>query len=187
MRTSRPDESQLMCVVFDLQHQDGVDLRGMPPGRAPNLKPIAFEGFYGCNALAIDDAMLPPTSLFFRTRIARCACAPDPTWLERLRSPQLSPWHGARAAQAHRHLGAGDRRVGILGGGADQGGARPRSLMVRQSAHTGTGVDAWWLAPNRLRPGPGFHTRRSARIARDRSASLGACTGARTRPACAPF
>jgi bifunctional non-homologous end joining protein LigD len=30
MRTSRPDESQLMFLVFDLLHQDGVDLRGLP-------------------------------------------------------------------------------------------------------------------------------------------------------------
>ncbi len=30
MRTSHPDESQLMFLVFDLLHQDGVDLRGLP-------------------------------------------------------------------------------------------------------------------------------------------------------------
>ena len=30
MRTSEPDESQLMFLVFDLLHQDGVDLRGLP-------------------------------------------------------------------------------------------------------------------------------------------------------------
>ena len=30
MRTSSPDESQLMFLVFDLLHQDGVDLRGLP-------------------------------------------------------------------------------------------------------------------------------------------------------------
>ena len=30
MRTSHPDESQLMLLVFDLLHQDGVDLRGLP-------------------------------------------------------------------------------------------------------------------------------------------------------------
>ena len=30
MRTSPPDESQLMLLVFDLLHQDGVDLRGLP-------------------------------------------------------------------------------------------------------------------------------------------------------------
>jgi len=30
MRTSRPDERQLMFLVFDLLHQDGVDLRGLP-------------------------------------------------------------------------------------------------------------------------------------------------------------
>ena len=29
MRTSSPDESQLMFLVFDLLHQDGVDLRGL--------------------------------------------------------------------------------------------------------------------------------------------------------------
>ena len=31
MRTSHPDESQLMLLAFDLLHQDGVDLRGLPP------------------------------------------------------------------------------------------------------------------------------------------------------------
>lgn len=30
MRTSHPDESQLMFLVFDLLHQDGVDLRHLP-------------------------------------------------------------------------------------------------------------------------------------------------------------
>jgi bifunctional non-homologous end joining protein LigD len=30
MRTSSPDESQLVFLVFDLLHQDGVDLRGLP-------------------------------------------------------------------------------------------------------------------------------------------------------------
>ncbi len=30
MRTRWPDESQLMFLVFDLLHQDGVDLRGLP-------------------------------------------------------------------------------------------------------------------------------------------------------------
>ena len=30
MRTSRPDESQLMFMAFDLLHQDGVDLRVLP-------------------------------------------------------------------------------------------------------------------------------------------------------------
>jgi bifunctional non-homologous end joining protein LigD len=30
MRTSEPDESQLMFLVFDLLHQDGVDLRALP-------------------------------------------------------------------------------------------------------------------------------------------------------------
>ena len=30
MRTRRPDESQLMFMVFDLLRQDGVDLRGLP-------------------------------------------------------------------------------------------------------------------------------------------------------------
>ena len=30
MRTSEPDESQLMFSAFDLLHQDGVDLRGLP-------------------------------------------------------------------------------------------------------------------------------------------------------------
>jgi bifunctional non-homologous end joining protein LigD len=30
MRTSHPDESQLMFLVFDLLYQDGVDLRGLP-------------------------------------------------------------------------------------------------------------------------------------------------------------
>ena len=30
MRTKHPDESQLMFLVFDLLHQDGVDLRGLP-------------------------------------------------------------------------------------------------------------------------------------------------------------
>jgi bifunctional non-homologous end joining protein LigD len=30
MRTSHPDESQLMFLVFDLLHQDGVDFRGLP-------------------------------------------------------------------------------------------------------------------------------------------------------------
>jgi len=29
MRTSHPDESRLMFLVFDLLHQDGVDLRGL--------------------------------------------------------------------------------------------------------------------------------------------------------------
>jgi ATP-dependent DNA ligase len=29
MRTSHPDESQLMFLAFDLLHQDGVDLRGL--------------------------------------------------------------------------------------------------------------------------------------------------------------
>jgi ATP-dependent DNA ligase len=30
MRTKHPDESQLMFLAFDLLHQDGVDLRGLP-------------------------------------------------------------------------------------------------------------------------------------------------------------
>jgi ATP-dependent DNA ligase len=30
MRTSHPDEGQLMFLAFDLLHQDGVDLRGLP-------------------------------------------------------------------------------------------------------------------------------------------------------------
>jgi hypothetical protein len=30
MRTSEPDESQLMFLAFDLLHQDGLDLRGLP-------------------------------------------------------------------------------------------------------------------------------------------------------------
>ena len=30
MRTSAPDESQLMILAFDLLHQDGVDLRALP-------------------------------------------------------------------------------------------------------------------------------------------------------------
>jgi ATP-dependent DNA ligase len=30
MRTSEPDECQLMFLVFDLLHQDDVDLRGLP-------------------------------------------------------------------------------------------------------------------------------------------------------------
>ena len=30
MRTSHPDESKLMFLVFDLLHLDGVDLRGLP-------------------------------------------------------------------------------------------------------------------------------------------------------------
>jgi hypothetical protein len=34
MRTSDPDESQLMFLVFDLIHQDGVDLRAFTPVRA---------------------------------------------------------------------------------------------------------------------------------------------------------
>ena len=32
MRTSESDESQLMFLVFDLLHQDGVDLRGLHCG-----------------------------------------------------------------------------------------------------------------------------------------------------------
>jgi bifunctional non-homologous end joining protein LigD len=34
MRTSSPDESQLMFLVFDLLHQDGVDLAGFAAQRA---------------------------------------------------------------------------------------------------------------------------------------------------------
>jgi len=30
MRTNHPDESQLVFIAFDLLHQDGVDLRGLP-------------------------------------------------------------------------------------------------------------------------------------------------------------
>jgi bifunctional non-homologous end joining protein LigD len=30
MRTSSPDESQLLYLAFDLLHRDGVDLRGLP-------------------------------------------------------------------------------------------------------------------------------------------------------------
>ena len=30
MRTSSPDEGQLMFLAFDLLHQDGVDLRDLP-------------------------------------------------------------------------------------------------------------------------------------------------------------
>ena len=30
MRTRRPDEAVRMVLVFDLLHQDGVDLRGLP-------------------------------------------------------------------------------------------------------------------------------------------------------------
>jgi len=30
MRTRWPDEGQLMFLAFDLLHQDGVDLRGLP-------------------------------------------------------------------------------------------------------------------------------------------------------------
>ena len=30
MRTSHPDESQLLFMAFDLLHEDGVDLRGLP-------------------------------------------------------------------------------------------------------------------------------------------------------------
>ena len=30
MRTSHPDESQLMSMAFDLLHQEGVDLRALP-------------------------------------------------------------------------------------------------------------------------------------------------------------
>jgi len=30
MRTSHPDEAQLMFIAFDILHQDGVDLRGLP-------------------------------------------------------------------------------------------------------------------------------------------------------------
>jgi bifunctional non-homologous end joining protein LigD len=30
MRTRWPDEAQLMFIVFDLPHQDGVDLRPLP-------------------------------------------------------------------------------------------------------------------------------------------------------------
>ena len=30
MRTSHPDENPLMFLAFDLLHQDGVDLRGLP-------------------------------------------------------------------------------------------------------------------------------------------------------------
>jgi hypothetical protein len=30
MRTSHPDETQLMFLAFDLLHQDGVDLRALP-------------------------------------------------------------------------------------------------------------------------------------------------------------
>ena len=34
MRTSHPDETQLMFLAFDLLHLDSVDLRGLPPIRA---------------------------------------------------------------------------------------------------------------------------------------------------------
>jgi bifunctional non-homologous end joining protein LigD len=30
MRTTHPDESQLMFIAFDLLYQDGVDLRALP-------------------------------------------------------------------------------------------------------------------------------------------------------------
>jgi len=30
MRTNRPEETQLMFLTFDILHQDGVDLRGLP-------------------------------------------------------------------------------------------------------------------------------------------------------------
>jgi len=38
MRTKYPDEAQLMLLAFDLLHQDGVDLRGLPlSGRKRDL------------------------------------------------------------------------------------------------------------------------------------------------------
>jgi hypothetical protein len=39
MRTSHPDEAQLMFMAFDLMHQDGVDLRGLPLSDAPPQAP----------------------------------------------------------------------------------------------------------------------------------------------------
>jgi ATP-dependent DNA ligase len=53
MRTNHPDESRLMFLAFDLLHQDGVDLRGLPlserkrdlhrlclKARVPYLRPV---------------------------------------------------------------------------------------------------------------------------------------------------
>ena len=39
-----------------------------------------LKDFDGFNTLAIDGLMLPPTGLSCRSPIARCACAPGPTW-----------------------------------------------------------------------------------------------------------
>jgi bifunctional non-homologous end joining protein LigD len=46
MRTCQPDEGQLMFLTFDLLHQDGVDLRGLPLSErkresAPAVRQIA--------------------------------------------------------------------------------------------------------------------------------------------------
>ena len=44
MRTRWPDESQLMFLVFDLLHQDGVDLRGLPLfERKRDLRRLCFK------------------------------------------------------------------------------------------------------------------------------------------------
>ena len=45
MRTSHPDESQLIFLAFDLLQQDGVDLRGLPLSGAKRLlKNLSISG-----------------------------------------------------------------------------------------------------------------------------------------------
>ena len=39
MRTSSPDEAQFMFMVFDLLHQDGIDLRALPCPSASAISP----------------------------------------------------------------------------------------------------------------------------------------------------
>jgi ATP dependent DNA ligase domain len=54
MRTGHPDERQLMFLAFDLLHQDGVDLRGLPLSeRKRDLNRLCRKALMGLQGLAI--------------------------------------------------------------------------------------------------------------------------------------
>jgi hypothetical protein len=113
MRTSRPDESQLMFMAFDLLHQDGVDLRVLPypsasatcvgcaANRASRLcarcKPSRTAHCYSITKANLGSRASCPSAWRHATRAGRAAIGQDevPGW-KRINSERYRLSEGPR-------------------------------------------------------------------------------------------
>jgi bifunctional non-homologous end joining protein LigD len=136
MRTRWPDETQLVFMMFDLLHENGVDLRGVPLSErkrdlnrlsrkadVPFMRQVetfldgaalfahsAEFGLEGVVSKRIDQPHVSGlTKYWVKSNQEKGGARPCSGAAAGSRS---TPRHRARAAQAHRHPGAGNRRIG---------------------------------------------------------------------------